>query len=364
LPDDATGDLYLIFKGKETKLDYKDGVAEYTLSTNDLKLGEKYPLSVELRNDEIYTLKTTTYTIETEFDVDSPYYMSVGENEFISVNLPSSYSGTLKVYTTKEDPEGSEEHIKDAELGSANVVNGKASVSLAKLTEGSQELIIEYNNGTETFTSSVHVDVMKNNAAVSVTVQPATIEVGSSVVVKITGPKTLNQNFEIYVDGKEVTDKINIFNLGEMTYSVKLDTVGTHTIKVYTNNEDYYGEGDVPVFYSNTFTVTVKEKSVVAPPVKKADKITLTLKKVKVKKSAKKLVLQATLKINGKAPKKGTKVTFKFNGKKYTAKTNKKGVAKVTIKKKVLKKLKVGKKVKYQVSYGKTTKKLTVKVKK
>lgn len=51
----------------------------------------------------------------------------------------------------------------------------------------------------------------------------------------------------------------------------------------------------------------------------------------------------------------GLKVIFKFNDKKYTAKTNKKGIAKVTIKKNILKKLKVGKKVKYQASYGKTT---------
>ncbi len=94
-----------------------------------------------------------------------------------------------------------------------------------------------------------------------------------------------------------------------------------------------------------------------------ADVIKLTLKKIKVKKSAKKLVLQATLKVNGKAVK-GKKVTFKFNGKKYKAKTNKKGVAKVTIKKKVLKKLKVGKKVKYSVTYGKKTVSKSVKVKK
>ena len=40
------------------------------------------------------------------------------------------------------------------------------------------------------------------------------------------------------------------------------------------------------------------------------------------------------------------------------------GVAKITIKKKVLKKLKVGKKVKIQVSYGKKTAKQKVKVKK
>jgi len=88
----------------------------------------------------------------------------------------------------------------------------------------------------------------------------------------------------------------------------------------------------------------------------------LKLKKVKVKRSAKKLVLKATLK-NGKKAVKGKKVTFKFKGKKYTAKTSKKGVAKVTIKKKVLKKLKKGKKVKYQVTYLKNTVKRTAKVK-
>ena len=87
------------------------------------------------------------------------------------------------------------------------------------------------------------------------------------------------------------------------------------------------------------------------------------MSKVTVKKSAKKLVIKATLKINGKVVK-GKKITFKFNKKTYKAQTNKKGVAKVTIKKSVLKKLKVGKKVKYQASYGKTTVKQIVKVKK
>ena len=58
------------------------------------------------------------------------------------------------------------------------------------------------------------------------------------------------------------------------------------------------------------------------------------------------------------------KITFKFNGKKYVAKTNKKGVAKVTIKSKVLKKLKVGKKVTYQATYLKDTVKNTAKIKK
>ena len=100
-----------------------------------------------------------------------------------------------------------------------------------------------------------------------------------------------------------------------------------------------------------------------ATPTKKANVIKLTLKKVKIRKSAKKLILRATLKINGKAVK-GKKITFKFKGKTYRGKTNKKGVAKVTIKKKVLKKLKVGKKVIYTAKYSTKKVKRTVKVKK
>ena len=88
----------------------------------------------------------------------------------------------------------------------------------------------------------------------------------------------------------------------------------------------------------------------------------IILKKVNVKKSAKKLTLKATLK-KGSTPLKGKKVTFKFNGKIYKAKTNSKGVAKVIINKKVLKKLKVGKKIKYQVKYSSFISKRTAKVK-
>ena len=89
----------------------------------------------------------------------------------------------------------------------------------------------------------------------------------------------------------------------------------------------------------------------------------ITLKTVKVKKSAKKLILRAVLK-KGSTPLKSKYVTFKFNGKTYKAKTNSKGIAKVTIKKSILKKLKVGKKISYIAKYGSFTAKKTVKVRK
>ena len=88
----------------------------------------------------------------------------------------------------------------------------------------------------------------------------------------------------------------------------------------------------------------------------------MSLKTVTVRKSAKSITLTANLKQGNKAIKSKV-VAFKFNGKTFKAKTNSKGIAKVTIKN-ILNKLAVGQTVKYQASYLKDTVKKTSKVKK
>ena len=90
--------------------------------------------------------------------------------------------------------------------------------------------------------------------------------------------------------------------------------------------------------------------------------IKLTSKNKTVKKSAKRLTLYVKL-TKGKALLKNKKIKFRFRGKNYYAKTNSKGIAKVVIKKSVLKKLKVGKKYTVKMSYLKHSIKRTVKVK-
>ena len=146
----------------------------------------------------------------------------------------------------------------------------------------------------------------------------------------------------------------NVFsNLPDGTYKCAISE------RAIENMDDY---NRIPGYYAIKWEV-VKKSTASQSSSKTPIKTTLALKTIKVKKSAKKLVLQATLKQGNKALS-GKKITFKFNGKKYTAKTNKKGIAKVTIKKSVLKKLKAGKKVTYQVTYLKDTVKRSVKVKK
>jgi len=138
-----------------------------------------------------------------------------------------------------------------------------------------------------------------------------------------------------------------VFKVNGREYNVKTNAKGIASLPIYL----------VPKTY--TITSTYKDSSV-------KNKITvkqiLKSKNVKVKRSAKKLTLRATLKWSNGKTIAGKKITFKFKGKTYTAKTNKKGVAKVVIKKKVIKKLKAGKKYKFKVKYidDTITKKVTV----
>ena len=80
-----------------------------------------------------------------------------------------------------------------------------------------------------------------------------------------------------------------------------------------------------------------------------------------VKKSARSLNLYVKL-TKGKTLLKYKRVVFRFGGRNYVAKTNYKGIARVTIKRAVIKKLKAGKKYAVKISYYKYSIKRVVKV--
>lgn len=199
-----------------------------------------------------------------------------------------------------------------------------------------------------------HKFVLKNPA----TAEEWTVTV--NVVSRFAESKNVNM---YYYDGSSFTirvmnndgnpagaNEIVTIKLNKKTYRVKTNAQGYAILKIPSTVKP--GKYVLVAAYAG---VEIKHNVNV--------KQVLKLSKVKVKRSAKKLVIKATLK-QGKKALKGKKIVFKFKGKKYTAKTNKKGVAKITVKKSVLKKLKAGKKVKYTATYLKDTVKRTVKVKK
>ncbi len=276
--------------------------------------------------------------------IDYPSSISVGEKNGVSIE-GDKLNGTATIYyreITGYDSYNDPIYKKGKAFTTVNIVNGKAWIPLGKLTEGNQALQLEYKFGTWEDVKTFTVVVKKNSKEFKSSLSKTTITYGKSITAKLTGPKA-DGYAEILLDNSYFKDVR--FNFGKLEESISGLKVGKHRITIQ------YSDSDSNLFYSTTYKVTVKHA------------INLKLKKVKVKKSAKKLVIKATLKIDGKKAK-HKKVIFKFKNKKYTAKTNKKGVAKITIKKKILKKLKKGKKVKYQVTYGEKTVKKSVKVKK
>lgn len=260
--------------------------------------------------------------------------VSVGETAYFVVqHLPKS-SGTV---TVSERVNG-----VTSVLATTSFSGGMAKIPISGLSKGTHTLDFKMIINGVTYNMDEEINVKDNTPGFSAGISAAKITVGKSVTVTLKGPATLDTSGSIYVDGKKVKELPFTGNV--MKDVISGLKVGKHQVKVLYS---YHNK-----FFSKTFTVNVVKHT-----------ISLKLAKATVKKSAKKLVLKVTLKIDKKAAK-SKKVTFKFKGKKYVAKTNKKGVAKVTVKKAVLKKLKVGKKVKYQASYGKKTVKKTAKVKK
>ena len=140
-------------------------------------------------------------------------------------------------------------------------------------------------------------------------------------------------------DGQPISGVYVEITINGVTYDVKTDENGYASLKIRLNPDKFKITAEWKDYKVNKIVVkqTLKSKSVCA-------------------KKSKNLKFTATLKwSNGKAIA-GKKIIFKFRGKKYVAKTNKKGVATIMIKKSVLKKLKVGKKYNISINYRATDK--------
>lgn len=332
---------YDIGKGKFTvKIDgksYKYVRDDYSLKITDVNFPMgRHNITITYSGDKKYypTEYDDYFDVYGIIKMPDTYHYATQVDE-ISLNIQKDAKGKLCINITRFNGTGYE-FYKHVEIP---LVNGKATFSFKELPLNEDFDFDCYYDGDDYWVSNGYG------------------------IYKIIKPKLSNANDikMFYYDGTnfkvKVTDSLG--NVLEAVFiSIKIN--GKFVKKVCTDENGIaaYKITQTP----NKYKITAEIGNVKVTKTLTVKQI-LSLKKVKVKKYAKKLVLTATLKkVKGKYLK-GKKITFKFNGKKYTAKTNKKGVAKVTIKKSALKKLKVGKKVKYQATYIKDTVKRTAKVK-
>ena len=330
LPADAKGKVILTIAGEDYEFDVVDGKAIVSLPdvTGD------NPYTIVYSGDDQYAgfsmegsyNPEKDITIEVNLTTDPDMKVTEFEDGTAHVTLPSDATGTVTLTV-------------NGEKYSFDVSGGIVTLALPALADGNYEYEISYS-GDDKYNGAVqngNVEII--NPSITASNAKVTYTAGTyyQIAVKGLGGKP--------AANAEVVIKVN----GKKFKTIPADADGKCKFKV-TQIPGTYKLEITSLGVTKKATLTVKHL--------------MTLKKVAVKKSAKKLVLTATLAKINKKYLKGKKITFKFNGKKYTAKTNKKGVAKVTIKSTVLKKLKVSKKVTYQATYLKDTVKYSIKVKK
>ena len=196
------------------------------------------------------------------------------------------------------------------------------------LPEGNYKFLVSFNGDSyyKSSNATFTVNVTKRNSP-HIIVEETLIKGDEFNVVLIDDNYNALPNkaikFIVSLNDKVVLTKTATTNANgeaKLTGLSKLSN-GNYIVKIVFG-DDYYKDSSL------TKKITIK-RTVAKKIVKKATKLYVPKKTFKAKKKVKKLT--ATLK-NGKKVIKGRKIVFIINKKKYTAKTNKKGVATVKIK--------------------------------
>ena len=331
LPSGATGSLKFYVDGK--LVDTQKGIGTLFRMPKNTKFGE-HTLKFTYTGDKKYPKETITKKISYTYHYYPRYrnwlffndqQLVEGNKNILSFSGPSDFKGTVSITIAGEKI-------------SKKVNGGDVEFDLSKFKAGTYTVKVE-SSGSGKFTKQSYYlyDFEILPKVVNIKASANSIYYDGYYTIKVT-----------YINGSAAKNVPVDILFGGYTYLEKTNDKGIVKIRIY---EPKPGKCDLTI----TSKYSKVEKYVKVKHI-------VSLSSVKVKRSAKKLVLTAALK-KGKTPISGKKVTFKFNGKVVgEVKTNSKGIAKVTIKSNVLKQLKVGKKVTYQAAYKKDSVKRTVKV--
>lgn len=344
------------------KFEVKDTLLDPVLTANDLTKYYKGSgkLVVSLASSKGKAIEGNTITVKVNGKVYTAVTDSSGKASF-NIDLSSGkYTATISSEETKT-------YLSASTKAVVTINPTIEGINVTKL-EGSNDLyyvIVSDSNGKVLGNKKVKLQI--GSKSITLTTLPNGIarvnidlNVGTYKIVAtnpVTGEKTTNKLFifNYLMENKDLTKyykgstgykvraygnngkpvgagKIVSIKVNGKTYKVKTDKKGYATLAINLKPGKY------------TIKATYNKYSVTNKIVVKTTLITKNLSKKKSKTTKYQAKL---LNGNGKVLK-GKKITFKFKGKTYTAKTNKKGIATITIKTA----LKVGK-YKIYTKYGK-----------
>lgn len=283
LPDESSGNVTVYVNDKLVSTTSVSG-GKRNIPVNVSEVGDN-TVKVCYTDDKGYSYEVTkTVNVPKpvpQVDIVTPSDSTV---PIFTINLPNDATGSLIVNIAGEN------YVNE-------LVNGKATISVPGLADGVYDAIIKYSGDSKYAGFSKNTTVTIKTVPLKdpkLTIKVPNTYQANKPVITVTTDNTFSGKVMVTIKSKTYT--VNVVKR-KGTISISRLGVGTYTTKaVFAANS---------VFKSSTKSVNFKVK---------ANVIKLTLKKVKIKKSAKKLIIKATLKINGKAAK-GKKLKFKFNKK-------------------------------------------------
>ena len=331
MPDDATGTFTVIIDNEIHSAQLVNGSARIT--SPRLSLG-KHNVTVDYSGDYNYAhyLRDYNLTILIESKLDNIVVPKLTNNPepLFSIDLPDDATGTFMV------------NVNGTEY-STQVVNGSAAIKVPKLGDGEYSIVLAYSGDGKYSSAS------KSSVMTVVNLKPFP-EFSQNRDAEIVYSNSYSYRVLLTFHRKPAAGQTVDIIFNGISYKCVTDNNGYATLNVNTKLQA--GEYRITARYDNIeVSNTIKINHMI-----KAS--------IKMLKSKSLRVVVTLSNVNGKIMK-SKKVLLVFKGKKYVSKTNKKGVAKFKISKKVFLKLKKGKTYKCQVSYDgdKIVKKFKIKKK-
>lgn len=265
-----------------------NGIAYISVNLID----SNYQIMVSFEGDELYigSMKSSTITVKSSLTLPvNDIYTLNADYEVYLIDKHGNPLNNIKIKFT----------INNADY-TVTCNDGKAIIPVP-VKSGDYIISIENPETGEVKSQNIHVlpRISENTDIITY--------YGANRYFKV---KVLGDNGEIADHGEIV-----LFKLNGNTYKVRVDSNGYASLKIILKSGTY----QVTVSYKG---YEVSNKIIIKP--------TLITKNIKVKKGKTAKFTAKLLDINGNVLK-NKKIKFKIKGKTYTAKTNKKGIAKITI---------------------------------
>ena len=313
VPSDANGFVIFDVNGIYYAANAVNALA--TLTIKNLKVGD-YTVTASY-SDDYYELVnvTTTFTVygSSEFSMNvSVDDITVGEVAHVIVNLPTDAIGYVDLY------------INDNYYRDTGVRGGVATFDISGLAPGNYTIKAIYSgdNNYSSHTTTCDFVVNKIHITVTPTALSTTYDSGKYFTVKVVNTngsvvRGLKLSLKVYTGSSYSTVTVTTDANGIAKYSASKLSIATHKVVINVPNTNYFVDSN------KNSTIKVSK----APT-------TVTAKKVKAKKGAKKY-FKVTIKnkTTGKIIKSLTLKIKVYTGKKYKTykvKTNSKGIAKLS----------------------------------